>query len=83
MAASYNIPALEQRPVRILRQVANIGNVRPGALVHCYMKCGNPSCSCRQSGERGHSPYFVPVRQARGKRISRTVPPAADAAIQA
>lgn len=50
MAASYNIPAMEQRPVRILRQVAIIGNVRPCSLVHCYMKCGNLSCNCRQSG---------------------------------
>lgn len=83
MTASDDIPDLEQRRESILRELAAIGDLRPGSLVHRYMKCGSPSCRCRRKGERGHGPYFILVRNVGGKRTSRSVPAAAATETQA
>ena len=82
MPAIDDIPALEQRRQGILRELASIGDLRPGSLVHRYMKCGTPSCRCRQPGGRGHGPYFVLVRHVKSKRTSRSVPAAVAATTQ-
>ena len=78
MPAPTTVAALEQSRDHILAQLAAIGDMRPGSLVHRYMKCSTPSCRCHQEGEDGHGPYFLLVRHVDGKRTSRSLP-AADA----
>ncbi len=56
--------------------------MRPGSLVHRYMKCSTPTCRCRQQGDPGHGPYFLLVRNLEGKRTSRSLPSAAATAVQ-
>lgn len=83
LPAAYDVPALENRRESILSELAHTGDLRPGSLVHRYMKCGSPACRCRKKGERVHGPYFVLVRTVRGKRTLRSVPATAAAATQA
>ncbi len=82
MPATPDISALEQNRRSILAELAAIGDMRPGSLVHRYMKCSTPSCRCRQEGDPGHGPYFLLVRNIDGKRTSRSLPTAAAAAVQ-
>ena len=82
MPDSPNITSLEQQREHILSQLAALGDMRPGSLVHRYMKCSTPSCRCRQEGDPGHGPYFVLVRDVGGKRTSRSLSKAAADAVQ-
>ena len=40
MSAAFDIPGLERRRESILSELAAIGDLRPGSLVHRYMKGG-------------------------------------------
>lgn len=82
MPDAPNITSLQQQRERILGELAALGDMRPGSLVHRYMKCGNPACRCRQEGNPGHGPYFVLVRDVGGKRTSRSLSQAAAQAVQ-
>ena len=82
MPDSPNITSLELQREHILADIATLGDMRPGSLVHRYMKCSTPSCRCRQEGDPGHGPYFVLVRDVGGKRTSRSLSKAAAEAVQ-
>ena len=82
MPDSPNISALQLQRERILGELAALGDMRPGSLVHRYMKCSTPSCRCHHEGNPGHGPYFVLVRDVGGKRTSRSLSKAKAAAIQ-
>ena len=81
--ATPDIPALEQRRDSILAALATLGDMRPGSLVHRYMKCSTPSCRCHDKDAVGHGPYYVLVRHVNGKRTSRSLPDASVATVQA
>ncbi len=83
MPDSPDIAALELHRRHILAQLAAIGDMRPGSLVHRYMQCSTPTCRCRREGDPGHGPYFLLVRNLDGKRTSRSLPAAAAATVQA
>ena len=72
--ATPDIPALEQRRDSILAALATLGDMRPGSLVHRFMKCSTASCRCHDKDDPGHGPYSVLVRHIDGKRTSRSVP---------
>ena len=83
MPTPIDIAALQQRRNSVLAELSSIGDMRPGSLVHRYMKCGSPACRCRQPGHPGHGPYFLLVRNVDGKRTSRSIPADTAAAVQA
>ncbi len=68
------VAALEQRREELNRQLAQIGEMRPGSLVKRYRKCGKPNCRCARPGERGHGPSFSLTRQVEGKTVTRVIP---------
>ena len=78
-----DIPALEQRRDSILAALTTLGDMRPGSLVHRFMKCSKPSCRCHAKDHPGHGPYYVLVRHVKGKRTSRSLPEACVDTVQA
>ena len=48
---------LEQRIQSIKREIAALGDLRPGALSMQYNICGNPSCRCKADPPLKHGPY--------------------------
>ena len=76
------VPTLEQNRRSILAELFAIGDMRPGSLVHRYMKCSTPTCRCWQEGDPGHGPDFLLVRNLDGKRTSRSLPSAAATTVQ-
>ena len=49
--------SLEKRIQSIKREIAALGDLRPGALSMQYNICGNPSCRCKAVPPLKHGPY--------------------------
>ena len=47
----------EQRIRSIKREIAALGDLRPGALSLQYNVCGSPSCRCKADPPLKHGPY--------------------------
>src|SRR5205809_8067157 len=48
---------LEERIQSIKREIAALGDLRPGALSLQYNVCGSPSCRCKADPPLKHGPY--------------------------
>jgi len=49
---------LEARIERIRRELARLGDLRPGSLSAQYNVCGNPNCRCKEHPSKRHGPYY-------------------------
>ena len=49
--------SLEEKIQSIKREIAALGDLRPGALSMQYNICGNPSCRCKAVPPLKHGPY--------------------------
>lgn len=65
--------ALEQQILQIKQQLANLGDLRPGALSQQYNVCGNPNCRCKATPPLKHGPYYQVSFTRRGKSSSQFV----------
>ncbi len=50
--------SLETRIEKIKRQIAELGDLRPGTLTRQYNVCGKPDCRCKATPPRKHGPYY-------------------------
>ena len=73
MAGADNIDELKRRRDALLRELAAVGDFRPGSLVRIKRKCGKPTCHCAPSGDPG-LPGWALVRQVGGRTVNRGVP---------
>ena len=78
MATADRDGLVEQRG-QLLRELADIGDLRQGSLRAQYRKCGKSNCHCAVEGAQGHSPYWLLAWLDRetGKTRGRTIPAAA------
>ena len=74
MTLSRNIPTLTTQRDQVRRQLAEIGDLRPGSLVPNYRKCGKPNCHCASEGSRGHGPHWILTHKVQGKTRTRIIP---------
>lgn len=74
-----NIEQLETKRNALLKQIANIGEFRPGSLSQYHRKCGNPTCHCARQGSVGH-PGWQLTRKIKARSVSRGIPAHAVAA---
>jgi hypothetical protein len=58
MATGNHDDLAEQRR-QLLRELADIGDLRQGSLRAQYRKCGKPNCHCAGEGAQGHGPYWL------------------------
>lgn len=68
---------LRERREALKRALAGVGEMRPGALVGRYRKCGKPSCHCAQLESGGHGPSWSLTRVVAGKTVTKIIPAAA------
>ena len=75
MATSDHHHLVEQRS-QLLRELADIGDLRQGSLRTQYRKCGKPNCHCAAEGAQGHGPYWLLtwLDKHTGKSRGRTIP---------
>lgn len=64
---------LEQRIQSIKREIAALGDLRPGALSMQYNICGNPTCRCKADPPLKHGPYPQVSFTWRGKSTTQFV----------
>jgi hypothetical protein len=69
------VPAefLEKRIQMIKRQIAELGDLRPGALSKQYNICGTPNCRCKADPPLKHGPYYQISFTRHGKSSSQFV----------
>jgi hypothetical protein len=77
VSASTDIATLEARRDRIRRELAAVGDLRPGSLGSRRIRCGNPNCRCKREGEPGHGPYWYLTSKQRGRSVAHSIPAAA------
>ena len=59
-------PLLTQREV-ILRQIAELGDMRRGTITEVFRSCGKPGCCCSARNHPGHGPYYAFTTKVEGK----------------
>ncbi len=59
----------------LLREIADIGDLRQGSLRAQYRKCGKANCHCAIEGAKGHGPYWLLtwLDKGTGKSRGRTI----------
>lgn len=67
-----SLPALEADRARILRQIAALGDLRPGSICAIPRRCGKPSCHCAKPNDPGHDPQLRLSRTVRGKTVAES-----------
>jgi len=65
--------SLEKRIQIIKRQIAKLGDLRPGALSKQYNICGTPNCRCKADPPVKHGPYYQISFTRHGKSSSQFV----------
>jgi hypothetical protein len=57
----------------VKRQLAALGEMRPGSLSTQYNVCGSPGCRCKASPPQKHGPYYQVSYTRKGKSGTRFV----------
>jgi hypothetical protein len=70
---AVTIDTLEKRIQTIKRQIAELGDLRPGALSQQYNVCGQPNCRCKATPPVKHGPYYQISFKWHGKSSSHFV----------
>jgi len=65
--------SLEKRIQIIKRQIAELGDLRPGALSKQYNICGTPNCRCKAAPPLKNGPYYQISFTRHGKSSSQFV----------
>jgi hypothetical protein len=65
--------SIENRIQKIKQQIAELGDIRPGALSQQYNVCGNPTCRCKATPPVKHGPYYQISFTWKGKSRSQFV----------
>ncbi len=68
---------VERRWQAVRAALGTVGELRPGALVGRYRRCGKPTCHCAQPGDPGHGPCWSLTRVVGGKTVTKVIPAAA------
>lgn len=65
--------ALERQIEKVKRDLAKLGDLRPGSLSTQYNVCGSPGCRCKASPPEKHGPYYQVSYTRKGKSSSKFV----------
>ena len=74
MLSDMDVKDLDARREAIRRELALIGDLRPGSLFERYRKCGKPGCHCAREGDPGHGPNWVLTARVNGRPLTRAIP---------
>lgn len=77
MDGNKRLAELTTRREKLKRDLAAVGELRPGALVGRYRKCGKASCHCAEAKSEGHGPSWSLTRVVGGKTLTKIIPAAA------
>lgn len=64
---------LERQIEKVKRDLAALGDLRPGSLSTQYNVCGSPGCRCKADPPQKHGPYYQVSFSRKGKSSSKFV----------
>ena len=64
---------LEQRRAEIVRQIVELGDLRPGSITSTSGRCGKSNCRCHRPGQLGHGPTPRLTYKVNGKTITESL----------
>ena len=64
---------LERQIEKVKRDLAALGDLRPGSLSTQYNVCGSPGCRCKATPPIKHGPYYQVSYTRKGKSNSKFV----------
>ena len=74
------IEELEGRRAEVLKEIADLGDMRRGSVAERYRQCGKHPCCCEQADHPGHGPYYSLTVKAAGTTVTRHVAAGAELA---
>ena len=69
-----SIADLEQQRSRLVAQLSQLGDLRPGSVTGMVRRCGKPTCHCAQPEDPGHGPTLRLTYKDQDKTISEALP---------
>ena len=70
---SEPLQALEKDRAEVLRQMSQLGDMRPGSILGVMGRCCKPNCHCARPGDPGHGPSFRLTCKLQGKTVAETL----------
>ena len=64
---------LQRQIDKLKRELAGIGDLRPGSLSTQYNVCGSPGCRCKASPPVKHGPYYQVSYTRKGKSSAKFI----------
>lgn len=64
--------------LRLLQEISQLGDFRPGSITAASRRCGKPTCHCARPKDPGHGPHVQLTYKHHGKTVSETLPTTAD-----
>jgi hypothetical protein len=58
MDAAKSEAQMERQIEKVKRDLAALGDLRPGSLSTQYNVCGSPGCRCKATPPKKHGPYY-------------------------
>ena len=58
----------------LLRQVAQLGDFRPGSITSTSRTCGKPNGHCAKPNDPGHGPHSQLTQKIDGKTVTQNLP---------
>lgn len=65
------LAAYERRYRELASQLADIGLIASGSVVHRYTRCGTAGCRCHADPPQRHGPYYQWTAKIDGKTVTR------------
>src|SRR6266849_3343594 len=71
---SETLPGLEAQRSKVLRQITELGDLRPGSITGTIRRCGKPTCHCARASDPGHGPNLRLTFKTEGKNVTEALP---------
>src|SRR4051812_40083216 len=69
---SASLSEVEQQRAALLRNISELGDLRPGSISGTGGRCGNPGCHCHRAHDPGHSLHPRLTYKVNGKTVTES-----------